>query len=235
MADVLVLQHHPCETPGLVEEALTGCGLTARVVRSWEGDEVPRRMQGYAGLVVLGGPMSVYEQARYPWMADELHLIDRAVKDEAPLLGICLGSQMLATVLGGQVRRGEQPEIGWHEVRLAELAAADDVWGAAGVDRFTAFHWHGDIYDVPPGAEPLASSAMTACQAFVHGRRAYGVLFHMEVTRRTVADMVSAFDDEVRAAGLDGAAILEDAGAHLHDLQHVGRPVLQSWAALALG
>jgi GMP synthase (glutamine-hydrolysing) len=236
MSRVLVLQHHPAESLGLIEQALTLYGLTATYVRAWDGDMVPKRMRGYEGLVVLGGPMSVYEQAQYPWMIDEMRLIDRAVKADVPVLGICLGSQLLAAVLGAQVRRGAQPEIGWHEVRLAPLAAADAVWATIASDHesFQAFHWHGDIFDLPTGAEQLASSAITPCQGFVYGRSAYGTLFHLEVTEKVVADMLATFADEVRAAGLDGDALIAETNRRLIDLHHVGRPVFEAWAGLVL-
>lgn len=236
MSTVLVLQHNPCETLGIIEQVLTACGLSAEYVRAFDGQQVPKRMRGYAGLVLMGGPMSVYEQTRYPWLLDELHLLDRAVKDEAPILGVCLGSQMLATVLGAEVHRGDAPEIGWHDVRLGELAAADELWSsvAEGHATFPAFHWHSDVYDLPADGEPLASSALTPCQAFVYGRNAYGVLFHMEVTSRIVADMVAAFGDELRGAAIEGDALLEESDERLTDLHHIGRPVFQAWATLAL-
>lgn len=234
MATLLVLQHNPCETLGLLEQVLSASGLRAEYVRPFDGQEVPRRLQGHAGLVALGGPMGVYEQARYPWLAAELHLIDRALKDGAPILGICLGSQLLAAALGAQVRRGPRKEIGWHEVRLSAPAAADGLWStvSGGGGAFTAFHWHGDVFDLPAGAASLASSAATACQAFVHGGNAYGLLFHMEVTERVVAGMVRAFGDELREAGVDGAAILDGTARHLPALHRVGRPVFQAWAGL---
>lgn len=238
MSEVMVLQHVQCETLGIVEQVLQGCGLTPHYVRAFDGDEVPRRLGQAAGLVVLGGPMSAYEQTRYPFLAEEMHLIDRAVKAEVPVLGICLGSQLLAAVLGAEVHGGEAKEIGWHAVTLGELAEADPVLGAAreaaGGAAFTAFHWHGDVFAVPEGAEPLAASERTPYQAFVHGRNAYGVLFHMEVTERIVQDMVSTFEDELAGAGIEGETVLEGRDRHLHDLQHIGRAAYQAWAALVV-
>jgi GMP synthase (glutamine-hydrolysing) len=238
MSTVLVLQHHAVESLGIIEQALLSCGARPEVVRAYVGHEVPKRMKGYDGLVVMGGPMGVYEHDRYPWLDEEMHLIDRAVKDEVPILGVCLGSQLLAAVLGAEVQRGPSKEIGWHEVRLSELAAADELWAevAETRDHFHAFHWHGDQFDVPTGAESLASSAVTPCQAFVFGRNAYGLLFHLEVTQKGVADMVGAFGDEVREAGLDGEAVLDETADRLADLHRdVSRLVLQRWAALTLG
>jgi len=155
-----------------------------------------------------------------------------------PVLGICLGSQLLAATLGADVRRGEVVEIGWHEVTLGELAEADPVLGAAreavGGPTYTAFHWHGDVFSVPEGAEPLAASQDTSCQAFVYGRSAYGVLYHMEVTERIVHDMVVSFADEMTTEGVEQEAILEGLDEHLDPLQHAGRAAYQAWAALTL-
>ena len=239
MTEICVLQHIGCETLGIMEQVLHNCGLTPSYVRAYAGDPVPKRLgRNVSGLIVMGGPMSVYEQTRYPYLADEMHLIDRALKNEIPIYGTCLGSQLMAAVLGSEVRRGEgDKEIGWYEVELSEMAAADAIWSglpAAATERFTAFHWHGDVFALPEGAVQLASSERTPCQAFVHGRNAYGTLFHMEVTETIVRDLVATFADELATAGLDGQQIVAAAADHLAPLQRLGRTVFEAWAALAL-
>ena len=238
MSEILVLQHIHCETLGIIEQVLVRYGLTPRYIEIFAGEPVPRRMGHAAGLVVLGGPMSVYEQSRHPHLVDEMHLIDRAVKDETPILGICLGSQLLAAVLGAQVRRAERQEIGWHPVTMGELAGADALFSPvleeAGEPAFTAFHWHGDAFALPAGAESLASSQTTAHQAFVYGRNAYGILFHMEVTEKIIGEMVSAFSHELDKGGIGGDEILAGIPEHLTQLNHIGRAVFQVWAAEAL-
>lgn len=237
MSTVLVMQHHPVENLGTIEQALTARGLKAEYVHSYAGQRVPGDMEGYAGLVLMGGPMGVYESDRYPWLEDEMSLAERALKAELPVLGVCLGSQLLAAVLGSRVRKGEAPEIGWHEVRLGGLAAGDPLWkeAAAAGGRFHAFHWHGDIFDLPEGAGLLASSAQTACQAFVYGAGAYGLLFHMEVTAKGAADMITSFEEEARAAGLEAADLLAETPGRLAELHRVGEPVYRNWAGLAAG
>ena len=237
MSTVLVMQHHPVENLGTIEQALTARGMKAEYVHSYAGQPVPGDMEGYAGLVLMGGPMGVYESDRYPWLEDEMRLAERALKAELPVLGVCLGSQLLAAVLGSHVRKGEAPEIGWYEVRLSGLAAGDPLWkeAAAAGGRFQAFHWHGDIFDLPEGARPLASSAQTKCQAFVYGPGAYGLLFHMEVTEKGAADMITSFEEEARAAGLEAADLLEETPGRLPDLHRVGGPVYRNWAGLAAG
>ena len=104
-------------------------GLAARYVRLFDGEPVPKRLgHDVCGLILMGGPMGVYEQARYPHLSDEMHLIDRALKEETPIFGTCLGSQLLASLLGSDVRRGERKEIGWHQIELGEGAVADAIW-----------------------------------------------------------------------------------------------------------
>ncbi|MEE2658392.1 MAG: type 1 glutamine amidotransferase [Candidatus Latescibacterota bacterium] len=238
MARVLVLQHAECEAPGLLEQVLVDSGIFVETVHSWCGEPIPKRMNDSDGLVVMGGPMGVYDQARHPFLVDEMRLIDRAVKNGAPVLGICLGSQLLATVLGAQVRRGMTKELGWHEVELEELAADDELFASIHGDtggRFSAFHWHGDIFDVPPDALSLARSSLTPCQAFVHGSSTYGILFHMEMTQCIVEDVVEVFGDEARQESLDPAEIVRATGGQLPALHRLARPAFEAWAAIALG
>jgi GMP synthase (glutamine-hydrolysing) len=231
MATVSVLQHVHCENLGSIADALNAGGIQAQYVRVDQGQGVPRDMQAVQGLIIMGGPMGVYEVDRYPFLAEEMRLIEHAVSAGKPVLGICLGSQLLAAALGSEVKKGRSKEIGWHEVTLNEAAAADGLWSGA-PSKFTAFHWHGDVFDLPPGAVALASSAMTPLQAFRFGSSAYGLLFHMEVTVEIIGAMIASFDDEVRAAGLDGAAIGAESPCHLPALERIGAAFFGGWAKL---
>ena len=181
MAAVWVIQHIHCETPGIIAEALDREGISIQSVRVFAGEQIPKEMGAAAGLIVMGGPVGVYEQDRYPFLRDEIYLIEQALTEKKAILGVCLGSQLLAAVLGAKVAKGKQKEIGWYPVTLSRAAMADPLW--KGIESpFTAYHWHGDVFELPRGAEALASSALTPCQAFCYGDHAYGFLFHMEVT-----------------------------------------------------
>ncbi|MBI4003709.1 MAG: hemerythrin domain-containing protein [Candidatus Omnitrophica bacterium] len=228
---VLVFQHSPCETLGTIADALDTTGVTAQYIRPFIGEPIPTHMGEASGLIVMGGPMGVYERSRYPFLLDEMRLIEQAIRADKPVLGVCLGSQVLAATLGAKVVRGKQKEIGWYRVTLTESVASDRLW--VGVEpAFLAFHWHGDIFDLPSGAVLLASSDLTSCQAFRYGRNAYGLLFHLEVTEGIVQDMVNAFSDELREAKADGAEILSKTREQLPRLRRVGGVVFRRWANL---
>jgi GMP synthase (glutamine-hydrolysing) len=228
---VIVLQHAACEAPGLIAQSLEETGYSLKPVHTFAGDSIPEEMGNAAGLVVMGGPMGVYDQERYPFLPSEMRLIENALRQEKPLLGVCLGSQLLASALGSAVKQGKRKEIGWHPVTLSEAGLQDPL--LSGVERsFMAFHWHGDTFDLPASSTSLASSDLTSYQAFRSGKKAYGFLFHMEITLDILRGMSSAFTDELKEEGLDGAEIVNKARNHLPVLGAVGSQVFRRWAAL---
>ena len=234
MAKIWVIQHHPVENLGRIADALEACALAWQYVRSFAGQPVPKDMQGAGGLIVMGGPMGVYEQDRYPFLREELRLIESALKDGRPVLGVCLGSQLLAASLGAKVAKGPGKEIGWHPVRPLAGARVDRLFGGV-PDSFTALHWHGDVFDLPAGAVALAASAKTPLQAYLYGENAYGLLFHIEATAAIVAGMVREFAAELAEARVDGAAIQAAANQHLAALTDLAATVFERWAAPIAG
>jgi len=228
---VLVLQHADHETPGLVGQALQAKRIGLEFVRAHRGEPVPRELGDAVGLLVMGGPMGVYEADRYPHLRDELRLIEVALSEGRPVLGICLGSQLVAHALGADVRKA-QKEVGWHTVTLTEDGLLDPLFKGL-ESSFMGFHWHGDVFDLPPGATSLARSELTGCQVFRHGTSVYGLLTHMEVTPEIVKGMVGAFSDDIRETGSTAAAILEGAEQHLPSLAERGRRVFAGWADVA--
>jgi GMP synthase (glutamine-hydrolysing) len=228
---VWVLQHTPSETLGTIEGALRGHQIGFSYIENHVGKPVPGEMADKAGLIVMGGPMGVYEQAQYPFLRDEMRLIKSALKLERPVLGVCLGSQLLAAVLGAEVRKGERKELGWHPVTLTEFAAQDPLF--AGVrPGFWPFHWHGDVFSLPKEGVGLASSRQTPCQAFRYGKNAYGILFHLEVTREQISQMLLDFAEELRQAGGNAADITEQTSRRLPTLEGIAGGVFGGWAAM---
>jgi GMP synthase (glutamine-hydrolysing) len=176
---LLVLQHIACEPPAAFEDELRSRGLDLVRVELDEGEEIPG-LDGFAGVVVMGGPMGAYEDAEHPWLAGEKRCLRDAVARDVPVWGVCLGAQLLAAALGAQVYRGPEPEVGLLPVELTEAAAADPVFGDA-PSAFPTLQWHGDTFDLPDGATLLARSPAYRSQAFRVGR-SYGLQFHVEVT-----------------------------------------------------
>ena len=228
MASVYVLQHIYCETPGIISGCLETEGVIADSIRTFEGKPIPQSMANASGLIVMGGPMSVYDQAQFPFLIAEQRLIEQALNDGKPVLGVCLGSQLLATTLGVEVKSGAQKEIGWHPVTLTESAATDALWKDLPA-QFTAYHWHGDVFDLPHGAVSLAASERTPCQGFRYGENAYGFLFHMEVTEQIIKNMVVEFEEELKAEAIAAESIIPKIKDYLSKLQAIGGEVFGRW------
>lgn len=182
------LQHVSFEGPAYLAEWASSRGHVFAQTRLWEGESFPS-MSGFDGLFILGGPMNVYEEDRYPWLAGEKEFIGSAVKAGKPVLGICLGAQLLSVVLGGSVSANTHKEIGWFPVERTPAGRTSKLFRDF-PDLFPAFHWHGDRFTIPPGATHVARSRACETQAFVHGDRVVGLQFHLESTRESIAAII---------------------------------------------
>ncbi|HEY2759393.1 MAG TPA: gamma-glutamyl-gamma-aminobutyrate hydrolase family protein [Pirellulales bacterium] len=200
MKPVIALQHVPHEGLGTIGDALARAGAHCKIVDAFAGPLPKFDPRDWSGLVVLGGPMNVDQTDRYPALAEEVRWLQQAVEATLPVLGICLGSQLLAKALGSKVFANRIKEIGWYEVELMAAAEEDALFQelakpqAGGEVRSEAarkinvFQWHGDTFDLPAGAVQLASSEQCENQAFRFGESAYGLQFHMEVTAEIIDD-----------------------------------------------
>lgn len=196
--DLLVIENEaPC-TLGGFERGFLQAGLRWRVVRAWAGEPVPESMGGSPGLVVLGGAPHAFEPATGPWMEDVMRLVRHAHAGRVPVLGVCLGAQLVAHALGGRALPGPSPEEGLSPIRLTEAAKGDPVVGH--LDGATVLHLHDDTYVRPPGAPLLASSAKVEEQAFRLGATTYGLQFHAEATPALVQRLAPEDEDLHRAA-----------------------------------
>jgi GMP synthase (glutamine-hydrolysing) len=229
MAKIFVLQHHHAENLGSIADALEDAALAWQYVRVFDDQPIPQDIRGAGGLIVMGGSETVYQLDRYPYLRDEIRLIESALKENKPFLGVCLGSQLLAATLGATVRRGESREIGWYPVRLSDAAKEDRLLRGLPAE-FVPAHWHSDVFDLPAGAIALASSEKTTLQAFRYGDQAYGILFHPEMTLEILEALVTEFREGLKRVGIDGDAILAQAPAYLPQLAEIGAAIFSRWA-----
>ena len=223
----LVVQHVAPEGPYAVGDALAAAGVDVTVCRVFAGDPVPEEVDGLDGVVVMGGPMSAATDDGFPTRKAEIGLLADALRRELPTLGVCLGAQLLAAAAGGRVTEGTAgSEIGWAPVDLTAAATGDPLLDGL-PDRLEVLHWHGDTFSLPPGAVHLATSPRYASQAFRAGRRAWGLQFHVEVTRPAVDAFVAAFGDE--------GGVIDGADAALAALAPVRDRIVTRFAGLVSG
>ena len=185
MARVLVFQHVPAEPLGTLDPMLRNRGHRIRYVNFHRDPDARPDISRYNALIVLGGPQMPDQGDRYPHLNVEMRCIDEALKQDMPVLGICLGAQLLAYTLGGGVRAMDQWEIGWYDLEPTHLAAADPLFCGL-VQPQPVFQWHGYTFDLPDGAIHLARSETCENQAFRYGHHAYGLQCHLELDERLI-------------------------------------------------
>ena len=230
---VLVLQHAQPEHPGLILDSLRDVGAQVETIRTDLGQPAPPSLGNYAGLIIMGGPQSVYEEGKYPYLRAEKQLARQAIDNNIPLLGVCLGSQVIADVLGSGVHPGPAPELGWKPVKRSEQAANNPVLSAL-PETFTPLHWHGDVYDLPKGATPIGSSDMTATQGFTYNQNVYALLFHLEMTEAQITEMATLFPEDIRRANLEPSALLDETPTRAEALREAAINVFGRWSNLLL-
>ena len=202
---VQIVQHIECEGPGYLENFLHDNGIEYEIARMYEGKQLP---DNFDALIVLGGPMNVYEEVRYPYLKRLNTTIKNFVIRGGHYLGFCLGGQLLAKALGAKVRRNQTKEIGNFEIQLTPGGVEDPLF--KGFDTvFPALEWHGDTFEIPTGALKLVESELCANQAF-RFKNAYGLQFHLEATPEMLAEWVKVYEDELTEEGIDAAALIEE-------------------------
>jgi len=222
---VLAFRHEPMVDLGHIRPAIEDRGLGLEVMDSYrEGAAMPDTSDA-AGLIFLGGTMSVNDEL--PYLRQEIQLIAQAIERGQPVLGVCLGAQMMARALGCKVYRNAVPEIGWAEIYFTESASEDPVFSDFGSSQMM-FHWHGETFDLPAVATRLAYSRLCRNQAFRIGRASYGLQFHAEVTPEMIAEW-SAQDSCVEVLGLPEPI---DTELHAETLSLFAARLFGSWADL---
>ncbi len=189
------LQHVPFEGLGTIADWARTHSHSLRCTRLWAGDPLPS-LKEFDWLVIMGGPMSIYDDDQYPWLAAEREFIRAAISSGKTMLGICLGAQLIADALGVRVVKNEHSEIGWWPIHKSP-AAAESAIGRSLPDQINAFHWHGDTFATPTDAVHLFSSAGCANQAFVYDERVVGLQFHLETTPESADRLIQHCGNEI--------------------------------------
>lgn len=191
--NIIVFKHFSFDDEYAITLWAAQHGHSLQVLVPAELSEYPS-MASFDMLIIMGGPMSVYEEDQYPWLDVEKRFLGEAIEADKLVLGICLGAQMLSNVLGGRVSRNPQKEIGWHTVsRTEERHPCFDQLP----QTFTSFQWHGDTFSLPAGARRLAYSEACGEQAFAYGDSVLGIQFHLEATPRCIGTMLEVWADEL--------------------------------------
>lgn len=233
-APVLVFRHVPHEGLGTLAPALRSAGFPVRVIDIARGRPALPSPERLSALIVMGGPMGVYEKSKHPFLRREIAYIRRAIRAQRPVLGVCLGAQLIAHALGKRVYPNGKKEIGWYPLHRTAAARRDPLFS-----RFpktaTVFQWHGDTFDLPNGGTLLATSPRCRRQAFRWGDRVYGLQFHVEVDPAMVREWLSqpGVDEELQA--VDGRArreIRRQRPRRWRALRRLAQPLYHGWLGI---
>jgi len=192
---LLIVKHVEVEGPGLIEQCLTEGNIPYQILTLETGVHFPR-LDDLSRIVLLGGPMNVYEEDSYPFLREEDLFIKEAIQRGKFVLGICLGAQLIAKALGAKVFRAPSKEIGWYDVRLTEEGSRDPLFQGL-PQSFPVFQWHEDAFSIPKAGKLLLTSGLLN-QAFRYGENAYGLQFHLEVTEDMIGEWMEAYEEEFK-------------------------------------
>jgi GMP synthase (glutamine-hydrolysing) len=182
---VLIIVHVESEGPGTLGSFLDSSGVNIHLARVYSGERLPENIDGLQAIISMGGPMNVYEENEYPFLRDETVLLREAIAADLPVLGICLGAQMIARASGARVVRSPEEEIGWGKVFLTDAGRSDLLFSGVPA-TLDVLQWHGDMFEIPEAGTLMASGDICPNQAFRY-RNAFGLQFHVEVTGEILA------------------------------------------------
>ena len=213
MKPIAIIQHVALDGPEYFLDYLNRSGIPSRIFRVYAGDALPQDVRDYAGVASFGGPMSVHDVAEHPWILPEIEFLRRAVAADVPVIGHCLGGQLLALALDAVVSKAEIPEIGWIDLQPAAAAVAGEWFGDRQVLR--VFQWHSDTFALPAGASLLASSAFCRNQAFLYGGKHLGMQFHCEVKAPMIRKWLQVGYQEIDGHDLPSVMSVDEIDASL--------------------
>ena len=231
MKPIFIVQNDAVEGAGRFSSQISDRNVERHIVLGFEADYAGLSSKDYAGLVLLGGAQGAYETERYPYLAAEIALCQDFLSEGKPVIGLCLGAQLLASAVGGTVEPGEHKEIGWHDLTLTD-AAADDPLLRGHPKTLVAYHFHGDCIRDAPGATTLASSVLTPIQLFRYGANAYGFQYHAEVDQALLELMCRNNSDYLDTNDVEPRTMIDEAPRFLPAFERHCRIVLDRWLDL---
>jgi len=191
---VLIIKHVETEGPGLIKYCLEQEKISYQILELKSGIHLPK-LDDFTHIFILGGPMNVYEEDRYPFLKDEDLFIKEAIQRGKSVLGICLGAQLIAKALGAKVFKAPVKEIGWYDVSLTRIGLRDPLFSIL-PKTFPVFQWHEDTFEIPKAGKLIATSNSIPHQAFRYGEKVYGLQFHIEVTEEMIQEWVETYEEE---------------------------------------
>ncbi|XGV96875.1 MAG: type 1 glutamine amidotransferase [Leptolyngbya sp. BL-A-14] len=235
--NLLVVRNEPCSSLGMLGTAVKRAEIPFRYLNISQGEVLLEPITHYSHIVILGGAVSAYEDDRYPFLKTEFQLVEAALKHQIPLLGICLGSQVLAKVLGANVYRGEAGrEAGWCHIELTTSGQQDPLFQNF-PRRFQVFESHQDTFDLPPHCEHLASSSMYPNQAFRYGEAVWALQFHLEIDEHVLKDCGAVIEQELedsRIYDTSLAQLLAEASSHSPLVAPLADRLMQQFLAVKI-
>lgn len=192
--NVLILKHAEIEGPGLIEDFLVQQDISYQTLDLYLNMPLPKP-ENFTHILILGGPMNVYEEDQYPFLRNEDLFIKEAIQRGKSILGICLGAQLIAKALGAKVFKAPGKEIGWYDVSLTRVGSQDPLFSNL-PKKFSVFQWHEDTFEIPEGGQWIAKSSPVSHQAFRYGENVYGLQFHLEVTEEMIRQWMEVYENE---------------------------------------
>jgi GMP synthase (glutamine-hydrolysing) len=224
MRHAIAIRHVAFEDAGTLAGVLKGRGIALRYLEAGVDDLSPAKNADL--LVVLGGPIGIYEVGRYPFLKHELSTIEAAVNKGVPVIGICLGCQALAAVLAARVYPNREKELGWQPMTLTKEGMASPL---AAIDGARVLHWHGDTFDLPLGTTRLASTAVTPNQAFAYGPKVLGLQFHLELLERDLEKWLIGHTLELATSKVDLAKLRADTTRYAPAANAASQRLFNDW------
>ena len=231
MRPILIVQNDAHEGAGQLNAVLAARTIKQETILGYSTQYDLLSPRTYGGLMILGGAQGAYETDKYPYLEKEMDLCSAFIDADKPIAGFCLGAQILARALGGDVAPNQQKEIGWYDLSLTE-AAANDRLMMHQPKIFSAYHFHGDVIEGVPGAIKLASSEMTEWQLFRYDFKVYGFQYHAEANQQLIEIMCRNNSEYIAANGIDAEVLIDQSRAKIRDFERQCAEVLDKWLDL---